>query len=101
MERLARAGVPAGAVLNCPEYLGDPHLAHRSYYARLEHPQTGVQQYDGSPFVFNGERGYDEWLPSPQLGEHNESVLRELLSRSSTEITTLQEAGALVDRPPG
>ena len=101
MERLMTAGVPAGAVLNCPEYLGDPHLAHRGYYARLEHPATGVQQYDGSPFVFNGERGYDEWLPSPLLGEHNESVLRELLSKSSAEIADLQEAGALVDRPPG
>ncbi len=100
MERLVRAGVPAGAVLTCPEYLADAHLEERGYYARLEHPATGVQQYDGSPFVFDGQRGYDAWLPSPRLGEHNESVLTEVLSKSSDEIAALWEAGVLVDRPP-
>lgn len=100
MERLLQADVPAGAVLTCPEYLGDEHLQQRGYFARLFHPLTGEQRYDGSPFVFDGERGYDAWLPSPRLGEHNESVLREVLSKTSAEIAALSEAGVIVDRPP-
>lgn len=100
MERLLQADVPAGAVLTCPEYLGNEQVQHRGYFARLFHPLTGEQRYDGSPFVFDGDRGYDAWLPSPRLGEHNELVLREVLSKTSTEIAALREAGVIVDRPP-
>ena len=100
MDELMQVGVPAGAVLTCPEYLGNEHLGERGYFARLSHPDTGTQQYDGSPFVFNGERGYDEWLPSPRLGEHNDSTLSEVLAKSSTEIAELKASGVIVDRPP-
>ncbi len=100
MERLLQVDVPAGAVFTCPEYLADEHLRQRGYFARLFHPLTGEQSYDGSPFVFDGERGYDAWLPSPRLGEHNESVLREVLSKTSAEIAALTKSGVIVDRPP-
>ena len=101
MRTLMNAGVPAGAVLRAPEYLESEQLRDRGYFAHLEHPQTGPQQYDGSPFTFNGTRGYEDWQPSPTLGEHNESVLSELLSKDSAEIARLNEDGVIVDRPPG
>ena len=100
MELLMAAGVPAGAVLTCPEYLANEHIQARGYVAPLHHERTGEQRYDGSPFVFDGERGYEHWLPSPRLGEHNSQVLRDVLAKSPTEIEELQRAGVIVDRPP-
>jgi len=101
MAQLMRVGVPAGAVLTSPEYLENEQLLDRGYFAALRHPETGEQRYDGSPFVFNDTRGHERWQPSPRLGEHNDSVLRELLFKTSEEIAQLRERGVIADRPPG
>jgi crotonobetainyl-CoA:carnitine CoA-transferase CaiB-like acyl-CoA transferase len=54
MRSLVEAGVPAGAVLSSGEYLVDPHLLVRGYFAGPSHRVTGPQRYDGSPLVFDG-----------------------------------------------
>ncbi len=104
MAELGNAGVPAGAVLNAAEYLADPHLNSRGYYADVKHPVTGVHRYDGSPLTFHAgklvTRGYEEWLPPPRLGEHNWALLDGLLGMSEAEYQGLVARGVLKDRPP-
>jgi len=100
MRSLMDAAVPAGAILRGPELIADPQLAHRGYFAELRHPVTGSQNFDGSPFVFDGERGYDHWRPTPMLGEHNHEVLEEVLSLDTSEVDRLTAAGVLRTEPP-
>ncbi|MCB9484148.1 MAG: CoA transferase [Dehalococcoidia bacterium] len=99
-ERLMTAGVPAGGVLKGPELVADPQLAARGYFANLEHPVTGPQRFDGAPFVFNGQRGYEWWQPTPMLGEHNRDVLSSVLGLDGARIDALEAAGVLRDAPP-
>jgi benzylsuccinate CoA-transferase BbsF subunit len=100
MRVLMAAGVPAGAVLKGPELTADPHLAERGYFADLRHPVTGPQRFDGSPFVFNGERGYEHWCPTPMLGEHNHEILERVLGLPPAEVERLTEAAVLSTAPP-
>ncbi len=100
MHTLLAAGVPAGAVLASFEYLRDQHLDARGYFAALQHPVTGSQRYDGSPLRFDGERGYDAWLPAPRLGEHNVPLLCALLGYPEDEVVRLRDAGVIAERPP-
>jgi len=101
MEALQSRDVPAGAVLSPPEWLADPHLEARGYFAELDHAETGRGRWDGSPLRFEGERGYEEWLAAPLLGEHNAAVLGHVLGLSPEAVARLERDGVLADRPPG
>ncbi len=97
---LMEAGVPAGAVLKGPDLVADPHLTARGYFAPLKHPVTGPQLFDGAPFVVDGTRGYDWWVPTPTLGEHNREVLRDVLGLSDAALDALEASGVLATEPP-
>lgn len=99
-DELRWGGVPAGAVLRVNEYLEEPGLLARGYYAALLHHQTGRQQFDGGSWVFDGDRGYDRWLAGPTLGEHNSAVLSGILGLSEAQIADLAARGVIRDRPP-
>jgi crotonobetainyl-CoA:carnitine CoA-transferase CaiB-like acyl-CoA transferase len=96
---LQAVAVPAGPVLSAPEWLADEHLAARDYFVELDHPDTGRNQWDGSPIIA-GERDYGWWTAAPTLGGDNEAILGEL-GLSQLEIAALYEAGVIADRPPG
>lgn len=71
-------GVPAGRIYRAPEMLEDPHFAARDAIVWLKHPDFGdfpmhnvVPKLDRTP-------GAVRWL-GPELGEHNDEVLRDLL----------------------
>ena len=101
MRTLQAAGIAAGVVHTAPEVLADPHLDDRGYWVHLDDVDAGRQRYDGSPLIFNGERGYDGWAPAPTLGGQNESVLRDLLGVDADDFAALHEQGVIADRPPG
>jgi benzylsuccinate CoA-transferase BbsF subunit len=94
MERLQAAGVIAGAVLDSEHLYADPQLTHRGHFVPIVHPDWG----DFPAEVF-GARLSDNppavQRPSPQLAQHNEYVLRELLDYSQEEYDQLVAAGAV------
>jgi crotonobetainyl-CoA:carnitine CoA-transferase CaiB-like acyl-CoA transferase len=92
--------VAAGAVLSAPEYLSDPHLQSRGYFAELEHKEVGRTAWDGSPLRFNGQRGYEDWVAAPLLGGDNRTLLSTLLGLSDGELDALYAEGVLAEGPP-
>jgi crotonobetainyl-CoA:carnitine CoA-transferase CaiB-like acyl-CoA transferase len=100
MHALQARGVAAGAVLSAPEWLAEPHLEARGYFVELEHEETGRGRWDGSPLRLDGARGYEGWRAAPLLGEHNASVLRQVLGLPADEIASLEARGVIADRPP-
>lgn len=91
---LCAAGVPAGALLRSSDLLADAQLAHRRFYAYLEHTEVGVIPYAGHQYRI---AGYDHGPRSaaPCLGEHTYEVLTGLLGMSDDEVAEVAAAGAL------
>ncbi len=93
--RLQAAGVPAGVVQTSEDVLDhDEHLRERGYYVYLDHPETGLSAYDGSPFKMSRTRG-GPLRPAPLLGEHTYYVASEIIGLSEGEIADLTASQVL------
>jgi crotonobetainyl-CoA:carnitine CoA-transferase CaiB-like acyl-CoA transferase len=93
---LQAAGVPAAAVLDYKQLGGDPQLAARGAFQRVEHPAFGMEVRATSQW----HRGRDPQqidLPAPRFGEHNERVLRDIIGMPGEEIAALQREGVIGD----
>jgi crotonobetainyl-CoA:carnitine CoA-transferase CaiB-like acyl-CoA transferase len=98
---LARAGIPAAAVVSPSLVTENPQLGHRGFFERLQHPRTGVGLYPTPPFA--PLAGADRWLhrPPPTLGEHNHEVLTELCGLTDADLERLTAQGVIGTRPKG
>ena len=97
MGRLQAAGVAAGAVLDSKDLLFDPHLRHRQFFEVVHHhASTGIPPlpYAGRPWKLLGTPAL-AGNPAPIMGEHNESVLGELLCRTDEGISSLEAQGVI------
>lgn len=101
VERLARAGVPAAAVVSPSLVIENPQLDHRGFFERLDHPRTGEGMYPTPPFALLD--GIDRWVhrPPPTLGEHNSEVLTELCGLTDADLERLAAHGVIGTRPKG
>jgi crotonobetainyl-CoA:carnitine CoA-transferase CaiB-like acyl-CoA transferase len=93
VERLLRAGVPAGPISRMSEVMTDPQVRHREMVVELEHPRAGRVTVNGVPVKLSETPGAVR-TPPPLLGEHTDEVLRGLgLSRD--EVAALREEGVI------
>jgi len=97
MLKLQSHGVPAGAVLDGRDLLGNEQLRARNFFEWLDHaPHTLIppKPYAGVPWRFSDStRGGARRAPA--FGEHTTFILRELLGYTSQQIESLGAAGAL------
>jgi len=91
---LQAVGVAAFPSMNTKDLAEDPHLNAREFFARLPHPEVGVQTHTGIPWRLrhapNGVRA-----PAPLLGQHTDQIVRGLLQYSEQEIARLKEQQVL------
>lgn len=103
--KLQGAGVPAGAVNRCKDLFIDPHLKERGFfqwYSRPDAREMGdalSRPYVGWPFKMSRTQPAIEWIPN--MAEHNEYVLGELLGKSAAEIAQLYDEGVTGKEPVG
>ena len=76
---MERHGVPAGQIYRAPEMLEDPHFAAREAIVAVPHPQFGQLRMQNVVPKLSATPGRIR-RPSPALGEHNDTVYRELLA---------------------
>ena len=88
MEKLQAAGVPAGVVKNAADIQDDPQLAYRHYFWQLEHPEIGKHYCEAAGFTLS-KTPTEIRMPAPLLGQHTESVCREMLGMSDEEFVDL------------
>lgn len=93
-EVLEASGIPVGPIHTIPESLTSPQTLGRGMVTEVEHPLTGVFKLLGSPLRW-GADPIDVRMPPPQLGEHTETVLTELLGTGPEELQQLRESGVL------
>jgi benzylsuccinate CoA-transferase BbsF subunit len=96
MRTLQANGVCAGAVLTAGDLVEDPHLAHREFI-QLIRRAGGLRTYAGRPFRIPGVS--TAIRHTADLGEHNESVLREVAGLAPGEIDALAAGGVISQRP--
>lgn len=89
MHRLQQGGVTAGAVMNGPELLADPHLAARGFFIPQDRPGVGVKHYPGQPYRF-ALAPPAPTRRSPLLGEHTRDLLCGMLGVSHEEYAALE-----------
>lgn len=88
MHRLQGLGIPAGAVLNGPDLLDDPHLAARGAYVAQDRPGLGVKHYPAQPYRLLRSVPPPE-ARAPLLGEHLEEILSRDAGLTGDEIIEL------------
>ncbi|HET9002230.1 MAG TPA: CaiB/BaiF CoA-transferase family protein [bacterium] len=93
VERLLRAGVPAGPIYRMNEVMEDAQVRHREMVVEVEHPRAGRIRVNGVPVKFSETPG-GVVAPPPVLGEHSEAVLREL-GCDTAEISALRRDGVI------
>jgi len=92
MELLNEAGVPAGAVFDSGDLLGDPTLFESGMLNYVEHPVRGRVVLPGWPVQMSGSMRPEITSP-PLLGEHTEEVLSEVLQLTPDMVADLRSGG--------
>jgi benzylsuccinate CoA-transferase BbsF subunit len=91
-EALQQAGVPSMPVLEKASLAHDPHIRARGILETVEHPVLGTRTVVGPPWRLEG---VGVRCAGPLIGEHNDSVLGEILGLSRDEIERLEREGVL------
>jgi CoA:oxalate CoA-transferase len=91
--RLRAAEVPAAPVNNLDRAFSEPPVAEREMIVEYDHPDVGRVRLPGNPIKMSGLGTISK--PAPRLGEHTDSVLRELLSLAPDSIAALRASGAI------
>jgi crotonobetainyl-CoA:carnitine CoA-transferase CaiB-like acyl-CoA transferase len=94
LDRLERAGVPAGPVLDVVEMHADPQTLAREMVVEVDHTKLGPVKTLGLPVKFSKTPGAVT-SGAPMFGEHTRDVLREH-GFSAEEIERLAGQGVVV-----
>ena len=92
--RFAEAGLPAGPINDIGQVFEDPQVRHREMVVDVEHPTAGRVRLPGIPVKFAGTPARIQG-PPPNLGQHTDEVLRDVLELSPAAIQDLRASGAL------
>jgi crotonobetainyl-CoA:carnitine CoA-transferase CaiB-like acyl-CoA transferase len=93
-EMLQAARVPVHRVSTSADVMADPQLEARGHIVLLDHPQLGAVPVETSRMRFSRTPASAAW-PGPEIGQHNNYVLRELLGLVDDEIMKLVSDEAL------
>jgi len=92
-ELLQRHGIPGLPVNSPSDFMKDPHIQARGFFAEVTHPVLGTFAQPGSPFMVDGKRGAP--APAPLLGQHNEEVYCRELGLARREVEALAADGVI------
>ena len=82
-------GVPAGRIYRAPEMLEDPHFSSRESIVTVPHPDIGDFRMQNVFPRLSETPGSVRWV-GPELGEHNDEILKDLLGLSDEAISAAQ-----------
>lgn len=95
LAELEKYRIPCAPVLTLNEAMEHPHLKQRSTIRNVQDEGLGEFQIPGLPVKFSDWEP-EEKLRADLLGQHNESVLRDVLNMSENDIAHLYEEGVLI-----
>ena len=93
VERINRAGVPCGPVMDLAQVFADPQVLAREMLVELPHPELGTFRTTGLPVKLSAQPGRIARRP-PLHGEHTREVLSEC-GFSKQRVDALRSAGVI------
>ena len=86
-ELMQKNGIPGLPVNSPSDFMKDPHIQARGFFANVNHPVLGTFAQPGIPFMIDGQRA----VPSvaPLLGQHNDEVLCRELGLTASDVAVL------------
>ncbi len=94
LDLMDRHGVPAGLIYRAPEMLDDPQFAARRAIVTVTHPQFGeLKMQNVAPKLSETPGGIRS--PSPDLGQHNDEIYRQLMQYSPQRIDDLHRSAVI------
>jgi crotonobetainyl-CoA:carnitine CoA-transferase CaiB-like acyl-CoA transferase len=99
MERLQKAGVPAGMMMRPDDHEHDPHLLSRGVHREVDQPGVGRLRLESGPFRSRAIPPV-RLTPAPLHGEHTREICATLLGLTESEIEELFAAGVLEESQP-
>lgn len=101
--RLQAEGVPAGVVNDVRDLFFDPQLRATAFFERVDHPASvpefGPRVYPGAMWSTSRFGRPPLRCPAPTLGQHNETVLRDLAGLTSDDLEKLEEEDIIGSQP--
>lgn len=94
VEELEQAGIPCGPVNTIEQVASDPQISARDMIIDVQHPEAGRFRVVNTPFKFS-RTPCKVAQASPDLGEHTQDVLSQLLGMTKEEISTLESLGVI------
>ena len=94
LEEFEAVKIPCGPVNNIEQVAADPQVAHREMIAEVRHPGAGPFKVVDTPIKLSRTPCKVE-KSAPDLAEHTDEVLAELLGMDAQQIEDLRRAGAL------
>lgn len=91
---LDQGDVPNGQVVDIREALEGEQSHARGMVVEIDHPVCGRIRTLGTPFHMrysDGSRFQPSYRPQPVVGQHTDSILRNLLGRSAEEVKQLSD----------
>ena len=82
--------LPAGPIRTMKEALDEPEVKRRGMLKTYKHRRVGEVPLIGSNYRFS-DTPVDDSRPPPSLGEHTETVLKELAGLGDAEVQALRE----------
>lgn len=89
LENLAEQGVPSGPINTLDQVFENEQILHREMQVQLDHPAAGKVPSVANPVKFS-ETPIQYGQASPQLGQHTQKVLNEVLGMDDGEIDRLR-----------
>ena len=96
VELLQAAGVPSSLVRNFAEVENNPQSEIRKMFPLLNHPVAGSHKVTGTPVKLSETPGQPN-LPAPLLGEHTQSVLKEVFDLDDESVDDLIRRGIVFE----
>jgi crotonobetainyl-CoA:carnitine CoA-transferase CaiB-like acyl-CoA transferase len=94
LQLLDEYGVPVSPILNIKDIFEHPHYQARENIIEVKHPRLGKIKVPGIIPKFEKTPGTIRHI-APDLGEHNQEILRGMLGLSPEEIQTLKEKNVI------
>ncbi|MFK8042109.1 CaiB/BaiF CoA transferase family protein [Congregibacter sp.] len=94
LEKLTEKRIPCARVNTLDEALADEQVLSRNMVVELTHPEGGSTRGPGNPIKLS-RTDEESFTSAPLLGQHTDTVLRDLLGYSDDQLETLRGVGAV------